>query len=173
MNLILKATKFSALKHQNQKRKDGKTPYIIHPISVAMILAEIGGVDDKEILSAALLHDTIEDTDTTADEIEREFGARVRGIVEELTDNKLLSYSERKQLQIDHAPKLSKDATLVKIADKISNITDVINESPPEWDINRCKEYIDWAEAVINNCHKVNTPLEKHFYNLVNSYKAK
>ena len=173
MNLILKATKFSALKHQNQKRKDGKTPYIIHPISVAMILAEIGGVDDKEILSAALLHDTIEDTDTTADEIEREFGARVRGVVEELTDNKLLSYSERKQLQIDHAPKLSKDSTLVKIADKISNITDVINESPPEWDINRCKEYIDWAEAVINNCHKVNTPLENHFYNLVNSYKAK
>ena len=173
MNLILKATKFSALKHQNQKRKDGKTPYIIHPISVAMILAEIGGVDDKEILSAALLHDTMEDTDTTADEIEREFGARVRSIVEELTDNKLLSYSERKQLQIDHAPKLSKDATLVKIADKISNITDVINESPPEWDINRCKEYIDWAEAVINNCHKVNTPLENHFYNLVYSYKAK
>ena len=173
MNLILKATKFSALKHQNQKRKDGKKPYIIHPISVAMILAEIGGVDDKEILSAALLHDTIEDTETTADEIEREFGARVSSIVEELTDNKLLSYSERKQLQIDHAPKLSKDATLVKIADKISNITDVINESPPEWDINRCKEYIDWAEAVINNCHKVNTPLENHFYNLVNSYKAK
>ena len=172
MNLILKATKFSALKHQNQKRKDGKTPYIIHPISVAMILAEIGGVDDKEILSAALLHDTIEDTDTTADEIEREFGARVRGIVEELTDNKLLSYSERKQLQIDHAPKLSKDASLVKIADKISNITDVINESLPEWDINRCKEYIDWAEAVINNCHKVNTPLDNHFYNLLNSYKA-
>ena len=173
MNLILKATKFSALKHQNQKRKDGKTPYIIHPISVAMILAEIGGVDDKEILSAGLLHDTMEDTDTTADEIEREFGVRVRGIVEELTDNKLLSYYERKQLQIDHAPKLSKDATLVKIADKISNIADVINESPPEWDINRCKEYIDWAEAVINNCHKVNTPLENHFYNLINSYKAK
>ena len=173
MNLVLKATQFAAHKHCDQRRKDGKTPYIIHPISVAMILAEIGGIDDLEILSAALLHDTIEDTDTTADEIEREFGARVRGIVEELTDNKLLSYSERKQLQIDHAPKLSKDATLVKIADKISNITDVINESPPEWDINRCKEYIDWAEAVINNCHKVNTPLENHFYNLINSYKAK
>ena len=173
MNLILKATKFSALKHQSQKRKDRKTPYIIHPISVAMILAEIGGIDDKEILSAALLHDTIEDTDTTAGEIEIEFGSRVRGIVEEVTDNKLLSYAERKQLQIDHAPKLSKEATLIKISDKISNITDVINERPPEWDNNRCDEYIDWAEAVINNCHKVNTPLENHFYNLVNSYKVK
>ena len=100
MNLILKATQFSALKHQNQKRKDGKTPYVIHPISVAMILSEIGGIDDEEILSAALLHDTIEDTDTTADEIDREFGSKISSIVEELTDNKELSYSERKQFQI-------------------------------------------------------------------------
>ena len=104
MNLILKATQFSALKHQDQKRKDGKTPYIIHPISVAMILSDIGGVDDEEILSAALLHDTIEDTDTTADEIGREFGATIRSIVEELTDDQEISYSKRKRLQIDHAP---------------------------------------------------------------------
>ena len=171
MNLILKATKFSALKHQDQKRKDGKTPYVIHPISVAMILSEIGGIDDEEILSAALLHDTIEDTDTTVDEIDREFGSKIRSIIEELTDNKELSYSERKQFQIDHAPDLSKEATLVKIADKTSNVTDLINEKPTDWDDARCKEYIDWAEAVINRCQKVNMNLENHFYNLVNSYR--
>ena len=171
MNLILKATEFSALKHQNQKRKDGKTPYVIHPISVAVILSEVGGIDDEEILSAALLHDTIEDTDTTADEIDKEFGSKIMSIVKELTDSKELSYSERKQFQIDHAPNLSKEATLVKIADKISNVSDLIDEKPANWNDSRCKEYIDWAEAVINNCHKVNTPLEKHFYNLVNSYR--
>ena len=170
MNLILKATKFSALKHQDQKRKDGKTPYVIHPISVAMILSEIGGIDDEEILSAALLHDTIEDTDTTVDEIDREFGSKIRSIIEELTDNKELTYYERKQFQIDHAPNLSKEATLVKIADKISNVTDIIDEKPTDWDDARCKEYIDWAESVINRCPKVNMKLEEHFYNLVNSY---
>lgn len=173
MNLILKATKFSTLKHQNQKRKDGKTPYIIHPISVAIILVEIGGIDDNEILSAALLHDTVEDTDATILEIEKEFGSRVRSIVEELTDNKQLTYSERKQLQVDHAHNLSKEATLVKIADKISNVTDVMNDCPPKWDENKCKEYVEWAEVVINNCHKVNTSLEDHFHMLVTSFRLK
>ena len=171
MNLILKATEFSALKHQNQKRKDGKTPYVIHPISVAMILSEIGVIEDKEILSAALLHDTIEDTDTTADEIDKEFGSKVRSIVQEPTDNMELSYSERKQFQIDHAPNLSMEATLVKIADKISNVTDLINEKPLDWDDSRCKEYVDWAEAVINRCQKVNIKMEEHFYNLISSYR--
>ena len=171
MNLILKATEFSALKHQNQKRKDGKTPYVIHPISVAVILSEIGGIDDEEILSAALLHDTIEDTDTTADEIDKEFGSKIMSIVKELTDSKELSYSERKQFQIDHAPSLSKEATLVKIADKISNVSDLIDEKPANWNDSRCKEYIDWAENVINRCQKVNMKLEEYFYNLVNSYR--
>ena len=87
MNLVLKATQFAALKHCDQRRKDGKTPYIIHPISVAMILSEIGSIEDLEILSAALLHDTLEDTDTSAHELEKIFGSRVRIIVEELTDN--------------------------------------------------------------------------------------
>ena len=81
-----------------------------------------------------------------------------------------ISYSKRKRLQIDHAPNLSKEATLVKIADKISNVTDIIHEQPFDWDDNRCKDYIEWAESVINNCQKVNRNLENHFFNLVNSY---
>ena len=171
MNLVLKATQFAALKHHDQRRKDGKTPYIIHPISVAMILAEIGGIDDPEILSAALLHDTIEDTDTSAHELDEKFGSRVRIIVEELTDNNLLTFSQRKQMQIDNAPYLSKDATLVKIADKISNVSDVIKTPPPEWNQKRCTEYVDWAEAVINNCQKVNQDLENYFFELLTEYR--
>ena len=171
MNLVLKATQFAALKHREQKRKDGKTPYIIHPISVAMILAEIGGVDDPEILSAALLHDTIEDTDTSAQELDKEFGPRIRIIVEELTDNNQLTISQRRQLQIDNAPHLSKDATLVKIADKTSNVSDVIKNPPPEWNQKRCTEYVDRTEAVINNCQKVNQDLENHFFELITEYR--
>ena len=171
MNLILKATQFAALKHCDQRRKDGKTPYIIHPISVAMILAEIGSIEDLEILSAALLHDTIEDTDTSAHELDKEFGSRVRIIVEELTDNDMLTFSQRKQMQIDNAPYLSKDATLVRIADKISNVSDVIENPPPEWNQKRCNKYVDWAEAVMNNCQKVNQDLENHFFELLTEYR--
>ena len=171
MNLVLKATQFAALKHCDQRRKDGKTPYIIHPISVAMILAEIGSIEDLEILSAALLHDTLEDTDTSAHELEKIFGSRVRIIVEELTDNDMLTFSQRKQMQIDNAPYLSKDATLVRIADKISNVSDVIKNPPPEWNQKRCNKYVDWAEAVMNNCQKVNQDLENHFFELLTEYR--
>jgi len=171
MNLVLKATQFAALKHCDQRRKDGKTPYIIHPISVAMILSEIGSIEDLEILSAALLHDTLEDTDTSAHELEKIFGSRVRIIVEELTDNDMLTFSQRKQMQIDNAPYLSKDATLVRIADKISNVSDVIENPPPEWNQKRCNKYVDWAEAVMNNCQKVNQDLENHFFELLTEYR--
>ena len=171
MNLVLKATQFAALKHCDQRRKDGKTPYIIHPISVAMILGEIGSIEDLEILSAALLHDTLEDTDTSAHELDKIFGSRVRIIVEELTDNDMLTFSQRKQMQIDNAPYLSKDATLVRIADKISNVSDVIENPPPEWNQKRCNKYVDWAEAVMNNCQKVNQDLENHFFELLTEYR--
>ena len=171
MNLVLKATQFAALKHCDQRRKDGKTPYIIHPISVAMILSEIGSIEDLEILSAALLHDTLEDTDTSVHELDKNFGSRVRIIVEELTDNDMLTFSQRKQMQIDNAPYLSKDATLVRIADKISNVSDVIENPPPEWNQKRCNKYVDWAEAVMNNCQKVNQDLENHFFELLTEYR--
>ena len=171
MNLVLKATQFAALKHCDQRRKDGKTPYIIHPISVAMILSEIGSIEDPEILSAALLHDTIEDTDTSAHELDKNFGSRVRIIVEELTDNDMLTFSQSKQMQIENAPYLSKNATLVRIADKISNVSDVIENPPPEWNQKRCNKYVDWAEAVMNNCQKVNQDLENHFFELLTEYR--
>ena len=171
MNLVLKATQFAALKHCDQRRKDGKTPYIIHPISVAMILSEIGSIEDPEILSAALLHDTLEDTDTSAHELDKNFGSRVRIIVEELTDNDMLTFSQSKQMQIENAPYLSKNATLVRIADKISNVSDVIENPPAEWNQKRCNKYVDWAEAVMNNCQKVNQDLENHFFELLTEYR--
>ena len=166
--LVLKAAHFSAKKHRNQKREDkDKTPYINHPISVALAIAEIGGVNDQEILAAALLHDTLEDTDTDPEELLVEFGKKICDYVLEVTDDKSLAREERKRRQIQHAKELSPGATLIKLGDKISNVTDIINNPPIDWDIKRRKEYLDWAEKVIINCPKVNDKMEANFIDVI------
>ena len=166
--LILKAAQFAAEKHRDQRRKDKHaSPYIIHPISVALEIAQIGGVDDPEILAAALLHDTLEDTDTKPEELEAKFGKKVCEYVLDVTDDKTLPKDERKRRQIEHAKKISKGAALIKLGDKISNVTDVINNPPVDWDINRRKEYLDWAEKVIDNCPKVNDKMENKFQEII------
>jgi (p)ppGpp synthase/HD superfamily hydrolase len=162
--LILRAVDFAARKHRDQRRKDQEaSPYINHPISVSLLLAEIGGIADAEVLSAAILHDTLEDTDTTPEELEAAFGTRIRKLVEEVTDDKRLPRARRKELQIAHASRLSPDAVLIKLGDKISNVLDVTHSPPADWNIQRRREYLDWAEAVVRNCPKVNAALEQHF----------
>jgi guanosine-3',5'-bis(diphosphate) 3'-pyrophosphohydrolase len=166
--LILKAAHFAAEKHRDQRRKDKHaSPYIIHPISVALAITQIGGVDDPEILAAALLHDTLEDTETTPEELEAEFGKKVCEYVLDVSDDKTLPKDERKSRQIEHAKQISKGAALIKLGDKISNVTDVINNPPEDWDINRRKEYLDWAEKVIENCPKVNDRMENKFKEII------
>ena len=122
---VRRATGFAAWKHTGQFRKgEGKTPYIHHPVEVAAILSEAGAVEDNDLLQAALLHDTIEDTKTEREEIESHFGLRICSIVVEVTDDKSLKKQERKAAQIAHAPQLSKEAQSLKLADKISNVFD-------------------------------------------------
>ncbi|MGH8558426.1 MAG: HD domain-containing protein [Methylococcales bacterium] len=172
--LILKAVHFAAKKHRDQRRKDHvSSPYINHPIAVALMLAEIGNVDDPEVIAAALLHDTVEDTDTSPEELEVQFGARVRSLVEEVTDDKSLKKMERKRRQIEHASQLSSGAALVKLGDKISNVTDITNAPPADWDLKRRLEYLDWAEAVISNCPQVNRSLENYFAQALREGRAK
>ena len=162
--LLLKAAHFAAHKHRNQRRTDEeKIPYINHPISVAKIISEIGNVEDPEVLAAALLHDTLEDTETTVEELKENFGERVCILVQEVTDDKTLPKLERKQRQIDHAKEISGDAALIKLGDKISNVTDITKTPPTNWDRMRRLEYFEWAEKVINNCPRVNEALENHF----------
>lgn len=162
--LVLHAIDFAARKHADQRRKDDKgSPYINHPIAVALLLADVGDVRDAEVLAAAVLHDTLEDTNTTRDELERAFGARVCGMVEEVTDNRQLPKSERKRLQIANASRLSPEAVLIKLGDKISNVQDVVQTPPVGWSWTRCWAYLDWAEAVMHNCSKVNPMLEQRF----------
>ena len=166
--LILKAAHFAAKKHRDQRRKDKHaSPYIIHPISVALAIAQIGRVDDPEILAAALLHDTLEDTKTEPEDLEAEFGKKVCEYVLDVSDDKTLPKDERKRRQIEHAKKISKGAALIKLGDKISNVTDVTNNPPADWDVNRRKQYLDWAEKVIDNCPKVNDRMENKFQEII------
>ena len=172
--LILKAANFAAQKHRDQRRKDKDiSPYINHPISVAKIISEIGNVEDPEVLSAALLHDTLEDTKTTPEELIDNFGERVCSLVQEVTDDITLPKLERKQRQIDHAKEISGDAALIKLGDKISNVTDITKTAPTNWDSRRRLEYFEWAEKVINNCPRVNTSLEKYFKDSIQKGREK
>ncbi|HEX9875395.1 MAG TPA: HD domain-containing protein [Gammaproteobacteria bacterium] len=161
---ILRAVHFAADRHRDQRRKDvGGSPYINHPIEVAEILARIGGISDLAVLQAAILHDTIEDTETSAEVLEAVFGAEVRDLVEEVTDDKSLPKEERKQRQIAHSPHLSGRAKMIKLADKTCNIRDVAHSPPADWSVERRTKYLDWSEAVIAGCRGVNKPLERYF----------
>ena len=166
--LVLKAAQFAAQKHEGQIRKGrDKCPYIDHLKSVANVIAEVGGIDDPQVIAAAWLHDTLEDTDATPEELESTFGKRVRQLVEEVTDDKSLPKAERKQQQIQHAPELPPDAVLIKLGDKISNIIDVTHTPPGHWTLERRRRYLDWAETVIDKCPNVNAALEQYFAEVV------
>ncbi len=123
---IVSAAYFAAEKHRDQRRKSDDSPYINHPLGVADILWHVGTVIDQNVLAAAILHDTVEDTNTTLDEIARIFGPHVSHIVAEVTDNKKLPKHERKMQQIYRASDLSEEATLVKLADKLYNLRDLL-----------------------------------------------
>ncbi|MFL5445666.1 MAG: HD domain-containing protein [Myxococcales bacterium] len=164
VNLLLRAATFAAEKHKTQKRKNtAQTPYINHPLEVAHLLATGAGVTDVVVLVSAILHDTIEDTRTTREELEHLFGPEVAGVVAEVTDDKLLLKAERKRRQIEHAPSLSLRAKLVKLADKICNVRDVADDPPAGWPLERRQEYFDWAKAVIDGLRGVSPVLEAKF----------
>jgi guanosine-3',5'-bis(diphosphate) 3'-pyrophosphohydrolase len=164
MNRLLSAIAFAAHKHRDQRRKDAAaSPYINHPIALANVLANEGGIDDEEVLIAAILHDTVEDTATSEDELIREFGARIAAIVMEVTDDKTLPKAERKRLQIVHAPTISRQAKLVKLADKICNLRDIASSPPADWTLARKQQYFDWAKAVVDGLRGVHPGLEGIF----------
>jgi len=164
MNLFVKAIAFAADKHRNQRRKDKEaSPYINHPIAVADVLANEAGIEDQNVLIAAILHDTIEDTETTPNELSRVFGDKIAAIVLELTDNKALPKAERKRLQIEHAPHASRPAKLVKFADKICNIRDMAASPPADWSLERRQEYFDWANDVVEGLRGSHPTLEHLF----------
>ncbi|KAK0181909.1 hypothetical protein PV327_000093 [Microctonus hyperodae] len=164
LSLIIRCSDFAARKHTKQRRLDSEaTPYINHPLGVANILTQEGDVHDPVVIVAAILHDTVEDTDTTIEEIEREFGPEVRLVVSEVTDDKTLPKEERKRLQIEHSSHISHEAKQVKLADKIYNLRDLQKSIPMGWTSKRVEEYFIWSKAVIDGCRGTNVKLEKIF----------
>ena len=161
---LLHALTFAAARHRDQRRKDAAaSPYINHPIAVATALWHEGEVRDPVALIAAILHDTVEDTGVTAAELEAAFGAAVAATVLEVTDDKSLPKDRRKQLQIEHAPHLTPAAKLVKLADKLCNLRDIIDHPPSAWPAERCAAYVVWTAAVVAGLRGINAPLEAAF----------
>lgn len=164
IGLLLQAMQFAAHKHRFEHRKDeAQTPYINHPIQVAALLWNVGGVRDIEVIIAALLHDTVEDTATTFEEIETTFGVFVCSVVKELTDDKNLPKPERKQLQIVTAPNKSPAAKQIKLADKICNVGDIGLGNPKGWSQERQLGYVEWAVQVVAGLRGANPALEELF----------
>ena len=164
LGLVLRALAFAAHKHREQRRKGvDASPYINHPIAVANLLVNEGRVRDAALVCAALLHDTIEDTKTTAAELETDFGTEITRIVQELTDDKSLPPETRKRLQVEHAPSLSRGAKLVKLADKTCNLRDLAEHPPTGWSLERTQAYYDWAKQVVDGLRGVSPVLEAAF----------
>jgi guanosine-3',5'-bis(diphosphate) 3'-pyrophosphohydrolase len=160
---LAKAFNFAAQKHIDQRRKGiNKEPYINHLTDVADLLATHSGGDTALVL-AGVLHDTIEDTETTYEELKKEFGKTVADTVRECTDDKSLPKAERKRLQAENAKHKSDRARLVKIADKISNLRSTLKSPPADWDDARKLEYFVWSKTVVDNCRGINAGLEREF----------
>jgi len=164
IGLIFKALEFAARKHRDQRRKDREaSPYINHPINLVNLLWNTAGVTDPAVVMAALLHDTVEDTATTFAELRQEFGEEVEQLVKEVTDDKSLPKQQRKQLQVEHAAHLSLKAKWVKLADKISNLRDIMASPPADWSSDRKREYFAWAKQVVDQLRGAHPQLEAVF----------
>lgn len=161
--LIFSALEFAAYKHRNQRRLNPEaSPYINHPIQLAQVLTS-HGVTDTATLCAAILHDTIEDTDTTADELRAQFGDEITALVLEVTDDTSLPYLARKQAQIDKAARSSDKAKLIKLADKICNISDLASAPPTNWTPKRVVEYFEWSYQVVGQIRDAHDGLVESF----------
>ena len=161
---VARAIDFAARKHAGQRRKGAKAePYVNHPAEVALLLAKATGGGDPALVVAGLLHDTIEDTESTREELAAEFGDDVASLVEEVTDDKSLPREERKRLQVKAAPEKSRRARMLKIADKTSNLRS-LRESPPVfWSEKRQREYVAWSREVVAACGPTDPRLEELF----------
>lgn len=173
---VLSALEFATKKHCEikQTRKDQEqTPYIIHPIGVANTIMEIGKEYDADVICGALLHDTVEDTNTTFQEIKDQFGVAIESFVREVTDDKTLEKQERKRLQIKHAHQKSLGAAMIKYGDKLYNLTDLLHNPPADWPKERIADYFKWAEQVVNNLPAANKELRLAVEKVIKEYLEK
>jgi (p)ppGpp synthase/HD superfamily hydrolase len=167
VNEILKAAHFAAEKHSGQRRKGAAAEtYINHLLEVAELVSSVLAEPDTSLVTAALLHDTIEDAGVAKEELIQAFGADVAELVVEVTDDKSLPKAERKRLQIVNAPKKSVRAQVIKLADKISNLRAILSSPPADWSAERKREFFDWAKQVVDGLTAPNEMLKEEFERL-------
>jgi (p)ppGpp synthase/HD superfamily hydrolase len=161
---VMRAADYAARQHVAQRRKGERAdPYVNHLTEVGAMLAEATGGADPVLVAGGLLHDTLEDTDAVYEDLVQRFGTEVAALVAEVTDDKSLPKEERKRLQIAKAPGLSRRAKLLKLADKTSNLRALVHSPPRGWTVERLRDYVVWAEAVVRSCRGLNAQLEAHF----------
>ena len=161
---LARAYEFAARYHTEQRRKGVKAePYINHLAEVALLVSESTDGADANLVLAAVLHDTIEDTKATYDDLVSAFGQDVAELVKEVTDDKTIPKAQRKRLQVEHAPHLSPRARMIKIADKTSNLRSVLHSPPVDWSPERRRRYFAWAKTVVAGARGVNRAIEAAF----------
>jgi len=161
---ILAAAHFAAEHHKGQKRKgEAGEPYINHLIEVAELIATSSDLLDTNLVMAGFLHDTVEDTDVTPQELEQRFGKDVASLVMEVTDDKSLPKEQRKVLQVQTAHKKSVRAQTLKLADKISNLRALLSTPPANWPAQRKRDYFLWAREVVSRLTQPNLILKAEF----------
>jgi guanosine-3',5'-bis(diphosphate) 3'-pyrophosphohydrolase len=171
---ILAAARFAAEKHASQRRKGlAGEPYVNHVIEVAELIAASSDVVDTHLVMAGLLHDTIEDCGVTFQELEQQFGADVATLVAEVTDDKTLPKARRKALQVENAPKKSVRAQVIKLADKISNLRSILDSPPADWDLERRRQYFEWAHQVVSGLRQPNALLKAEFDEIYSRYEQR
>lgn len=168
---ILQAMQFSAERHRFQTRKnDRKTPYVSHCFEVAYKVMSVGQVRDLTVILASLLHDTLKDTQTTAEEIEKKFGAEVAKVVGELTGNKKISLQEKKRQETINASYRSKPAAIVQLADTLCNTLELLNHPPKGWSRSYIDQYFQWAQTIVDRLPSVNSKLKEAVLFTLNQY---
>ncbi len=168
---ILRVVQYVAEKHQAQMRTNKKqTPYVIHLLGVADQIMRIGKCYDVSVIMASLLHDTVENTDVTYEDIKNLFGSKVASYVKEMNEDPKLSLKERKRLQIVHALSQNKAVAVIKMSDKLHNLTMLKNDPPAGWSAKKIDEYFLWAQAVVDNLPRVNEPLRQALNQTINDY---
>jgi (p)ppGpp synthase/HD superfamily hydrolase len=166
---LLEALDFAAQRHSAQRRKGpDAAPYVNHLIEVAMLCATVGGVEDVEVLIAAVLHDVLEDTPTSAAEVEERFGARVRKLVESLSDDKSLPRPRRREITLEELPEMEAFVKVIKLADLSSNIKLL----PPTWSEQRKLEYLEWSERAATICSVECAPLATLYWQRAGATRA-
>lgn len=160
--LIADAVTFAANAHAGQHLDDGETPYFNHPADVA---ARCAGAEpfDPVLVAACYLHDTVEDTSVTESDLRRRFGDAVADLVIEVTDPPGLKGKARRQRQVDHTATASTRAKLLKIADKTSNVLQLVDRPGRDETAKGKRKYLDWARAVVAVCRGTDAGLEAAF----------